>query len=137
MASRSLSELHPIARELCLKWIDACKRVGLDVLVYCTYRDGAEQDALYAQGRTAPGKKVTNAKAGESFHQYRVAWDAVPLVAGKPAWSDIALYLKMGEIAEGLGIEWAGRWKSFRETAHFQVTQGLTLSDFKSGRSLC
>lgn len=136
MASRALSDLHPFARRRCMQWIDACKRADIDVLVYCTYRSDAEQNDLYRIGREIPGKVVTNARGGDSFHQHRVAWDAVPLVGGKPAWNSAALYARMGEIAESLGIEWAGRWKSFKETAHFQVTGGLTLADFKAGKTL-
>ena len=134
MASRSLSDLTPQAREKCLKWIDACKAEGVDVLVYCTYRSPEEQDELYKIGREAPGRKVTNAKGGDSLHQYRVAWDAVPLKLGKPQWGDSESYLKMGRIAESMGIEWAGRWKTMRETAHFQFTNGVTLAEFKSGK---
>ena len=136
MASRSLSDLHPKAREKALQWLDACKAAGIDVLIYCTYRDAKEQDDLYRIGREIPGKRVTNAKGGQSMHQYRVAWDAVPLIGGKPAWSNSELYRRMGEIAEGFGIEWAGRWKSFREVAHFQYVEGLTLADFIAGRTL-
>lgn len=136
MASRSLSDLHPKAREKALQWIDACKAKDIDVLVYCTYRSAAEQDDLYRIGREIQGKRVTNAKGGQSMHQYRVAWDAVPLIGGKPVWSNSELYLRMGEAAEALGIEWAGRWKSFRETAHFQYTEGLKLADFIAGRTL-
>lgn len=136
MASRSLSDLHPKAREKALQWIDACKAKDIDVLVYCTYRSAAEQDDLYRIGREIPGKRVTNAKGGQSMHQYRVAWDAVPLIGGKPAWSNSELYRRMGEIAESLGIEWAGRWKSMRESAHFQYVEGLKLADFIAGRTL-
>lgn len=135
MASRSLSDLTPKSRELCLKWIDGCKKEGIDVLVYCTFRDGTEQDSLYSIGRTKPGKIVTNARAGDSWHNWRMAWDAVPLVAGKPAWNDASLYAKMGRIAESMGIEWAGRWTGkLKETAHFQVTEGFTLAQLKSGK---
>ena len=133
MASRSLSDLNPKAREACLRWLDACKAAGIDVLVYCTYRSAAEQDGLYAIGRTKPGKRVTNAKGGDSLHQYRVAWDAVPLQAGKPQWSADATYKRMGELAKALGIEWAGDWVGFKETAHFQFVEGYTLADFKAG----
>ena len=146
MASRSLSDLHPVAREKAMLWETSCRRAGVDVLIYCTYRSGAEQDALYAVGRTTKGanptaKKpmgntVTNAKAGESYHQWRCAWDAVPLVAGKPGWNRDDLYEIIAKEAEALGIEWAWRWKSFREKAHFQFTGGLTLADFKAGKTL-
>ena len=136
MASRSLSDLHPKAREKAMQWIDRCREAGIDVLIYCTYRSASEQDDLYRIGREIPGKRVTNAKGGQSMHQYRVAWDAVPLIGGKPAWSNSELYRRMGEVAESLDIEWAGRWKSFRETAHFQYVNGLTLADFQAGRTL-
>lgn len=133
MASRSLSELTPDARELCMKWETACKKEGIDVLVYCTYRDGNEQNDLYAQGRTKPGNIVTNARAGDSYHNWRRAWDAVPLVNGKAAWTDKSLYARMGSIAESMGIEWAGRWTGkLKETAHFQVTGGYTLAQLKT-----
>jgi peptidoglycan L-alanyl-D-glutamate endopeptidase CwlK len=91
---------------------------------------------LYAQGRTAPGKKVTNAKGGQSFHNWKVAFDFCPIVNGKPNWNDVALYTKCGEIAESVGLEWAGRWKSFKELAHCQYTGGLTLHDFQQGKTL-
>jgi len=136
MASRSLSDLDPIARELCMKWIGACHTEGIDVLVYCTYRDEAEQNSLYAEGRTKPGKISTNAKGGESFHQYRCAWDCVPVVNGKAQWGAKDTYKRMGELAKQFGIEWAGEWVSFKETAHFQVTKGMKLADFKAGKTL-
>ena len=136
MASRSLDDLTQRAHELCLKWLADCKQEGIDVLVYCTYRDGKEQDELYAIGRTKPGKIVTNARAGDSWHNWHRAWDAVPLVAGKAAWGDTSLYAKMGRIAESLGIEWAGRWTGkLKETAHFQVTDGVTLAQLKAGKA--
>lgn len=94
---------------------------GVDVLIYCTYRSETEQAELYASGRTKPGPILTNAKPGESKHQDRVAWDAVPMVNGKPQWSDKAAYAVMGRVAEGLGIKWAGRWRGkLKETAHFE-----------------
>lgn len=136
MASRSLDDLTQKARESCLKWIAECKEEGIDVLVYCTYRDGKEQDELYAIGRTKPGKIVTNARAGDSWHNWHRAWDAVPLINGKAAWDDKGSYAKMGRIAESLGIEWAGRWTGkLKETAHFQVTDGVTLAQLKAGKA--
>ena len=105
MASRSLSDLNPIVKAKAEHFLAACKREGLDILIYCTYRSGAEQEVLYEQGRATPGKIVTNARAGQSWHNWRCAFDFVPLVAGKPAWNDKALYLKAGVIAESVGLE--------------------------------
>ena len=134
MASRSLSDLDPKPRELCMRWIDACKKAGYEVLVYCTYRSKQEQDDLYRIGRDIPGKKVTNAKGGESYHQYRCAWDWVPLLGGKPQWNNEDMYKRCAEIGEAMGIEWAGRWKRFREMAHFQDSGGLTIADLLAGK---
>jgi peptidoglycan L-alanyl-D-glutamate endopeptidase CwlK len=134
--SRKPSDLHPAVRGLCAAFVEQCKAQGIDILITSTYRDKASQAALYAQGRTTPGKKVTNAPPGRSFHNWRVAFDFVPMVHGKPAWNDAALFERCGVIAEGCGLEWAGRWKSFRELAHCQFTGGLTLADFQAGKKL-
>ena len=88
ISSRSLDDLIPQARVRVDKLIEICKAAGIDLLVTSTYRDNESQDALYAQGRTQPGKIVTKAKAGQSFHNYRCAVDVVPLINGKPVWDD-------------------------------------------------
>ena len=134
--SRSLTDLNPKVAALCSKFIEKCKANNIDVIITSTYRDKESQDALYAQGRTTVGKKVTNAKGGQSFHNYKVAFDFVPLVNGKAMWNDSALFIRCGEIAESVGLEWAGRWKKFNEMAHCQYTGGLTLADFQSGKTL-
>lgn len=134
MASRSLSDLHPVVQQKAEQFLTTCEAQGIDVLIYCTYRSPEEQNGLYAQGRTKPGSIVTNARGGESWHNHRCAFDFVPLVAGKPAWNDKVLYLKAGVIAESVGLEWAGRWTGkLRETAHCQFTNGLTLAQLRAG----
>lgn len=134
--SRKIEDLNPKVATKCDQFIKACAKQGIDVLITSTYRDAESQNALYAQGRTAPGKKVTNAKGGQSFHNWKVAFDFVPLVNGKAMWSDTALFTKCGEIAESVGLEWAGRWVKFKELAHCQYTGGLTLHDFQQGKTL-
>ena len=134
MASRSLDDLLPVVKRKAEEFRKLCADHGMDILIYCTYRSPEEQNGLYAQGRSKPGKIVTNARGGESWHNHRCAFDFVPMVAGKPAWGDTNLYRKAGVIAESVGLEWAGRWTgSLRETAHCQYTGGLTLAQLKSG----
>jgi len=134
--SRKLSDLRPGAEKKFRFWTRACAIIGIDVLIYCTYRDFEQQNALYAIGRTKKGKKVTNAKGGKSWHQYRLAVDAVPMVGGKPQWDDKMSYAKMGLVARKLGIEWAGDWKRFKELAHFQYTNGYDMDHFRDGGTL-
>lgn len=132
--SRKLKDLHPVVASKAQAFRDACAADGIDALITSTYRDNESQAAIYAQGRTTPGNIVTKAKPGESFHNWRCAFDFVPIVNGKPQWSDTALFARCGAIAESVGLEWAGRWVKFKEAAHCQYTGGLTLADFRAGK---
>ena len=132
--SRSLDDLLPAVKARVERFIAAAKAEGIDLLVTSTYRDNESQNALYAQGRTTPGKIVTNAKAGESFHNFRCAIDVVPIVAGKPRW-DVKdeVWQKIGKLGKAQGLEWAGDWKRFKEYPHFQYTGGLNLAQLQKG----
>ena len=138
--SRKVEDLHPKVAALCRKFLDLCDEAGIDVMLTSTYRDNESQAELYAQGRTKPGNKVTNAKPGQSFHNWRVAFDVVPLRNGKAVWGtsgeDGKLWQLLGEIGESIGLEWAGRWVSFKEYPHFQFTGGMKLADFQAGKTL-
>ena len=104
------------------------KAAGIDYIVTCTYRSDEEQAALFAQGRTAPGRIVTNAPPGRSAHNCASrdgpaakAFDIVVLAAGKPDWDGShPAWEAAGKIGEKVGLEWAGRWRSFPEKPHFQ-----------------
>ncbi len=137
--SRNLSDLVPPCKERAEKFLNLAKDAGIDLIVTSTYRDLESQAALFAQGRTKPGAIVTNARPGQSWHNWRCAFDVVPIRNGKPVWSttgpDGALWRKVGELGESVGLEWAGRWTGkLREFAHFQYTGGLTLADLQSGK---
>ena len=125
---------------MCEAHLAACKGAGIDILITCTYRDTEAQDALYAQGRTAPGGKVTNAKGGQSMHNYRIAYDVVPMQNGKPVWKTAGeagkLWAEVGALGKAQGLEWAGDWVSFKEFPHFQFTGGHPLSYFQGGGTL-
>jgi peptidoglycan LD-endopeptidase CwlK len=139
MPSRHILDLHPDLQPLALAFLARCAARQVDVLIVCTYRSGAEQDALYAIGRTKPGAKVTNARAGQSAHNHTIdgrpaakAFDAVPLLHGKPIWEDPRDkdadwsndygWRVMGEVAAELGLVWYGRaGAAFREAPHFQL----------------
>jgi len=147
ISSRKIDDLSPPARIRAIRFCDECAKRGIDVLIYCTYRDNEAQAALYARGRTVKGSNprllkpmgdiVTNAKPGESWHNWRAAFDFVPMVNGKPAWNDTKLFQQCGEVGESVGLEWAGRWRgSLRETGHMQYTGGLTIARMRAGASL-
>lgn len=130
MASRSLDDLAPVVKARAVALQAECHACGLDLLIYCTLRSLDEQAALYKSGRTLPGRILTNARPGMSLHNPDAmgqawAFDAVPLVCGKPVWQDMQLIKTMGVCGESVGLEWAGRWGgALRESVHFQVQPG-------------
>ncbi|WP_374420981.1 M15 family metallopeptidase [Chromobacterium sp.] len=130
MASRAISDLHPQLQPLAEAFVRRCRDAGVEALITCTWRSGAEQDALYAQGRSRPGPKVTNARAGQSAHNAMrhgspaaLAFDVVPLIGGKPVWDAHHPHWQlMGEIGAALGLNWYGRADApFREFPHFEL----------------
>jgi peptidoglycan L-alanyl-D-glutamate endopeptidase CwlK len=106
---------------------------NVTVEVISGLRSWQQQAALYAQGRTKPGRIVTKARPGSSWHNYGLAIDLGLFQAGvylderKPALA-AELYNQLGKLAAEHGVEWAGIWKSFPEGPHFQVTFGLSLA---------
>ena len=132
--SRNLQDLLEPARRRVEAFLAAARAQGIDLLVTSTYRDFESQQALYDQGRTAPGKIVTNAKPGRSWHNYGLAVDVVPLRNGKPVWdAKDPVWETVGKLGEAAGLEWAGRWTRFRELPHFQYTGGATLDQVAQG----
>lgn len=132
MSSRSLDDLRPEFRAAVDAWLADCKADGLDLLVYCTLRARSEQAALYAQGRTLPGRVVTNAKPGESAHNYGLALDFVPLRLGKPDWEPgNDLYLRAIRLAMAHGLESLAQ-SSFPEWAHIQRHDWKTIAEAHS-----
>ena len=135
MSSRKLTDLHPEMQPMVTRFLVNARTAGIDLLVTCTYRSNEEQAALYAIGRTKPGRIVTNAKPGRSTHNNTkdgkpaaLAVDVVPMRDGKPVWAaSDPVWKRVGEIGEKVGLEWAGRWTTFREYPHFQHPQAKTL----------
>ena len=83
-----IAKLHPSVRNEVTTIIQECYKAltgRATVRVTQGLRTFAEQDALYQQGRTKPGKKVTNAKAGQSIHNYGFAVDIVLIIDRKTA----------------------------------------------------
>lgn len=139
-ATRQLSEtrlalVHPSLAARVRTMIDLCAARGVAVLVTQGLRTWEEQDALYAKGRTAApiGKKfiVTNAKGGQSNHNFGLAIDIVILDAiGKADWDTSHPGWRIAaEVGKSLGLAWGGDWVSFKDLPHFEYTKGLTLAD--------
>lgn len=105
-----------------------------------TLRTWEEQDELYAQGRTKPGKKVTNAKGGDSLHCYGLATDIVLIINGKDASWDVKKdwdkdkqsdWMEVVNEFKKKGWTWGGDWVSFKDMPHFEKTFGYSVKQLK------
>jgi peptidoglycan L-alanyl-D-glutamate endopeptidase CwlK len=111
-----LPEVQSYARALVHKAADA----GVTIKIISGLRTYQEQDALYAQGRTTPGDKVTNAKGGQSNHNFGIAFD-IGVFEGNKYLSDLPKYKTVGILGVDLGLEWGGNWKTITDQPHFQL----------------
>jgi peptidoglycan L-alanyl-D-glutamate endopeptidase CwlK len=135
--------LHPKLRDEALAiYEEICESLTGSMCRFTyTLRTFAEQDKLFAQGRTTKGAKVTNARGGQSYHNYGLALDIVLLLDkdknglyetavwdvrgdfdrdGKADWMEVV------EIFKQYGWEWGGNWK-FYDAPHFQKTFGYSV----------
>lgn len=131
-----LQQLHPICRD---KAIDAYNEavkatpVGVHPYVDQTMRTFAESDALYQQGRTKPGPIVTQAKAGQSWHNYGLALDFHLQINGKDVWDEKnPNWMVVVNIFKAHGFTWGGDWKSFKDYPHLEYKGGNTLASLQA-----
>ena len=128
-----IMSMHPKVRWEVLHLFKKCFDKGLRLRVVQGYRTFAEQDALYAQGRTKPGPIVTKAKGGLSNHNYGLSFDFCLLKTdGSITWSlseDLNHdgnkdWMQVVEIFKANGFEWGGDWK-FTDNPHIEKTFGI------------
>src|SRR6516162_3745939 len=115
------------AREFMKNISQADVSPGLSVHIISGTRTYDEQDELFAQGRTKPGKRVTNARGGFSNHNFGLAFDVTifkgstdPEKAKTPVFES-PVYKAIGALGTELGLEWGGNWKTIVDEPHFQL----------------
>jgi peptidoglycan L-alanyl-D-glutamate endopeptidase CwlK len=124
--SRSIHELTAEARTRCGLFLKICKLLGYNTFLTSTYRDKEFQDQLYEQGRTTPGKIVTNARGGQSAHQYRIAWDVAFRPEDEPGGCTYeGDWDALGVIAEMMNLDWGGNNLKFKDKPHFQLKRKI------------
>ena len=131
-----LQRLHPICRD---KAIDAYNEAvqatpkGVHPYIDETLRSFERSADLYAQGRTKPGAIVTQAKAGESFHNYGLALDFHLQIDGKDVWNEKNPNWKVVvNIFKKYGFQWGGDWKSFKDYPHLEYRGDYTIAKLKA-----
>lgn len=159
-----ISKAHPSIREKLLKdYVEGNNKLGKGSRLRLAYvlRTDLEQNGLYALGRTKSnpdgksvkkpmGNIITNAKGGQSIHNYGLAFDIVLLydnngdgvfeeaswsqtkdfdMDGSADWKEMVVHFK------ACGWEWGGDWTSFKDAPHFQMAQGYTWRTLQSKKS--
>ena len=114
-SAKNVATLHSRIQQVFRNWIAECqvlaKAHGYEYKAISGNRTWEEQAKIYAQGRSAPGKIVTNAKPGYSNHNYGIAVDMGVFKDGKyldssnPSEAE-AFHKKAATIAEKYNIEW-------------------------------
>ncbi len=111
-----LPEVQPMARAL----VQKAASVGITIKIISGLRTYAEQDALYAKGRTEPGNIVTKARGGYSNHNFGIAFD-IGVFEGDKYLDESPKYKAVGALGVDLGLEWGGNWKTIVDQPHFQL----------------
>ena len=140
MDSRSelqIATLQPRAQENARIFLRNLKDAGIEARIISGTRTYAQQELLYRKGRFGNNDpKVTNARGGQSNHNFGIAWD-IGIFRNGIYLPESPLYDKAGSVQTD-GVEWGGNWKTFKDRPHYQLTTGLTSSQvqvlFESGK---
>ena len=137
-----IAQAHPKIREELKLYYTECNNKlpkGVRLRFAYVYRSIAEQNILYNQR-----PKVTNAKGGQSIHNYGLAFDYVIMLDKDNngtfetiEWDLKSPYHKVVvEYFKSKGYEWGGDWKSFKDYPHFQKAFGYTWKSLKLKESV-
>lgn len=130
--SRSLiGTLHPIARERFIAFIDEIEEAfEVTVRIVQGYRSMAQQQAIYDQGRSKPGKIVTWSPPGSSYHNYGLAIDVAPWKADHSALDWGYDYKRWLPIAIKHELNWGGLFPKGKEDGdHYEFKAGYNWRD--------
>jgi len=126
-----MTDLNPLLVEKVCNLLEACAAANMRVGVHKGYRSVKEQDRLYAIGRTTQrnDKKVTNARGGQSWHNFGLAVDVVFMDDKGWSWAEKYNWKKLGILGKKCGLSWGGDWKKLVDRPHFQLTGDLSIGE--------
>lgn len=130
-----LASLQPALVALAVRHLRSMAEAGIRARIVQGLRTEEQQAALWAKGRTLPGKRVTNAQhAKDTPHgpgkdglgrAYDIAiYDGLVL-----SWADnvLPLYDRAGVLGKLIGLEWGGDWMTLQDRPHFQMPSWRSL----------
>jgi peptidoglycan L-alanyl-D-glutamate endopeptidase CwlK len=128
-----IQTLHPKAQKAARIFLRKVLDAGLNVRILSGTRTYAEQNALFRIGRFGDTRsKVTNARGGQSNHNFGIAWDIGIFDDDGRYLPDSPLYREAADAGLVDGLEWGGNWISFKDTPHYQLATGLSISEVRA-----
>jgi peptidoglycan L-alanyl-D-glutamate endopeptidase CwlK len=124
-------EAQTAARKFMAAVVPTMAGHGYEVRITSGYRSYAEQDALYAQGRTTKGPIVTQAPAGYSWHNFGWSFDITLFRLGVPVYES-PLYSECAKIGKAQGLDCGAYWAKFKDEPHYQVATGKTMAQLRA-----
>jgi len=132
-SKKVLATLHPAIQQPARGFVLSAKNAGIDLRIKSGMRSIQEQASLYGKGRDSKGNVVdknsvvTNAKPGQSYHNFGLALDVAIVDGKKNNWNTSSPeWEKIGKLGEAAGFEWGGRWTDLPDAPHFQDSFGLS-----------
>jgi peptidoglycan L-alanyl-D-glutamate endopeptidase CwlK len=126
ITEQRIAQLHPSVRKEITDIIIKCNSLltgRSQVRITHGLRTFTEQDELYKKR-----PKVTNARGGQSVHNYGFAVDIVLIIDGKTASWDthadwdgdkVSDWDECVKVFAAYGWSWGGNWSSFKDMPHF------------------
>ncbi|MFZ5669867.1 MAG: M15 family metallopeptidase [Pseudomonadota bacterium] len=136
----AIATLTPEAQVAARRFMAAAREMPLTCRILSGTRTYAEQDTLYAIGRTRERnrKPVTRARGGQSNHNFGVAWD-VGLFEGGTYYAgatraQMDAYRALAARAKAAvpDLAWGGDWKSFPDAPHYELKTGKTVAQLRA-----
>jgi peptidoglycan L-alanyl-D-glutamate endopeptidase CwlK len=118
-----LGEVHPELARRVTNLADALAAEGSQIEIDTALRTAAQQDALFAEGRSSPGKEVTNARGFQSNHVIGCAVDISPddSVTGRPDWNaSHPAWQRIVALAPSFGLR---DGKSWHDLPHLELQE--------------
>jgi peptidoglycan L-alanyl-D-glutamate endopeptidase CwlK len=127
-SERNIRTLAPAVQALARRFLSAVTAAGIPARVISGTRTYAEQNALYRQGRFGDkGRRVTQARGGQSNHNFGLAWD-IGIFRNGSYLGESPFYRQAAEIGMVPELEWGGQWKTFTDLPHYQLRTGRPIA---------
>lgn len=94
------SLLEPMTLQLVDRLMASAQQMGINLMIYETYRSRERQLDLFNNGATR--------LRTVGVHHYGLACDIVRVVGGEPSWKGDFSF--MGQLAQSCGLIWGGDW---------------------------